>query len=447
MNAIQRLLAFIVFVELCIGGFLNWRRELPPPRPPVPQPLDSAQERKEFEELAAECESIEDWRKLSEIYLAFGHNHHAEACYAHLVTIDDHPATRFDWGFVLMRLGRLAESNKQFRAAIKQGHANPADCRYFIARNLQRAGKPQAAAAEYRKIGDVIYAHYELSRLHLRNGDYKSANTSIDRVLAQRPNDIIANNVKYRCELAFGHASQAAVYRDRSEYAQSRLKTPFDTQWLRMRRLRAKLGIGRWMKASHGQMQLRNVDRATQLVEKALAVRWNPIVARQHALLIRLRGDVARFVELMKIVIEKAGPSTPNLIVLADEYIQLKEPDRAVDALKQAAEVQTTEDLSPVYRKLVRLAPKGKRRTQYEALALLHAGRARLWNGKAPEAVRTLEQATGLDSTSRDIWFALAEARRLSGDQQGARAAYQKTLELDSNFGPAIRGQELLTKP
>ena len=60
------------------------------------------------------------------------------------------------------------------------------------------------------------------------------------------------------------------------------------------------------------------------------------------------------------------------------------------------------------------------------------------------EALGHFEAATKLYDGHAHTWFYLAETRRFLGDAAGAKAAYERCLQINPDDGRALRGLERL---
>ena len=125
MKVINVALGCAIAIELIAGGVFAFRKQAQtaPPAPVVPElshvdPFVGAHIR----ELAAKCQTPEDWAGLGEVYLAYGYFTEAEACYR--VAVAGSP-NRVEWvhhwGFSLERLGKATEANGQYERAIELG--------------------------------------------------------------------------------------------------------------------------------------------------------------------------------------------------------------------------------------------------------------------------------------------------------------------------------------
>jgi Flp pilus assembly protein TadD len=85
------------------------------------------------------------------------------------------------------------------------------------------------------------------------------------------------------------------------------------------------------------------------------------------------------------------------------------------------------------YRRAVRARETG------EALAAL--GRALYDDGRTAEAGAELRRAVAVGPGNADAWLALGEVLRARGEVAGARAAYERYLELDpgGRWAPDVR--------
>lgn len=75
---------------------------------------------------------------------------------------------------------------------------------------------------------------------------------------------------------------------------------------------------------------------------------------------------------------------------------------------------------------------------------LAEVGRWKLMQEEHDEAQRLLERATALRHDNADWWVALGQARSADGDEEGARAAFQRALDIDPDAEGAEEAMEEL---
>ena len=89
------------------------------------------------------------------------------------------------------------------------------------------------------------------------------------------------------------------------------------------------------------------------------------------------------------------------------------------------------------YEEALRLPPHENDRVARSALAGVY-----LRTGAPARAVKQLELVLASDADDEAMWFNLGVARRMLGDERGAREAWERTLALDSGHELARRALE-----
>ena len=82
--------------------------------------------------------------------------------------------------------------------------------------------------------------------------------------------------------------------------------------------------------------------------------------------------------------------------------------------------------------------------TVESGLALFARGKGAFLRNDLPVALTDLEPAAKAAPDSALVWFYLGEARRFTGDRDGARDAYQRCLKLQPNHGRAFAALQTL---
>lgn len=146
-------------------------------------------------------------------------------------------------------------------------------------------------------------------------------------------------------------------------------------------------------------------------------------------------------------------PRYPGM--LGGAYNELHLPDRAYDAYLEAvrrdprsltatlnlARVAVIMDRHDVagrwYARVLEIDPT-------TPAVLAEVGRYRLTQGQAESATGLLERAVGLRDDQAEWWVTLGQARSAEGDEQGARQAFQRALEINPSQQDAAEALERL---
>ncbi|MCA9119710.1 MAG: tetratricopeptide repeat protein [Planctomycetaceae bacterium] len=448
MARINWILVVVLFLEVAVGAalFLG-RRELP--HPPLPVLAEHHSLGGEFRKLVANCESLDDWHTLAEIYTAYGFYAESEACYEFLLTHrTNDPELLFEFGFLLSQMGRCDKAHEQFIAAIEAGHPEPSTCWYFAGRNLLRAERPEEAADAFAQTSDISSSQLELARLRYRAGDAGGALRLLESVLKEEPSKIEPNTLAYLCELELGHMASASRFSEQAAATADRIRGPFYTQWNRLELALSQVGFRNRLTTAQAlaKKNRRPIPEAT--FEEAMDLEWNEHSAVGLAELAESRGDYQRAATLWQEIIDRRGPSTVSLARLADNYVAMNDIPQAIDRMLEAVESQSEEDLTEAYEKLANWSEAlehYEQAEQYSALQTYWTGKVAFWQADWNSAKVHLTAASGQLSDFNEVWFFLGETHRQLNETQQALAAYQRCLSLNSQHGGARRGLSRLS--
>ncbi|MEZ6090277.1 MAG: tetratricopeptide repeat protein [Pirellulaceae bacterium] len=449
MKRIDRILVFIVLLQLCIGVVLYIRRNRLP-SPPVPELTESHPLRDEFQTLASDCRTLKEWHILAEIYTAYGFYAESEACYEFVLSKQPgDPQLLFESGFLLSQMGRCGDAYETFKAAIAAGHPAPQDCWYFIGLNFLREENPGEAEIAFLEAGDLASANLERARLKYRVGDAQAAMDLLEPVLKQEHDKIEPNVLAYLCQKELGDDLAAQQFADRAAATPKRIRGPFYTQWTRLEAALVRVGFRNRLVDAHARSEKNRQPISEATLQAALVPEWNEQSAFRLAEITMTRGDYQRAVELWKEIIDRRGPSTLSLARLADTYHAMNDTVRAVETMKQAIEAQSEENLTEVYEKLTQwslILQNYQDAEKYAALQKLWHGKLAFWNADFTTAERYLFAAAKQMEQSDDAWFHLAETYRQLNKNDSALEAYQRCLSLNPQHGNAHRGISIISR-
>jgi tetratricopeptide (TPR) repeat protein len=145
-------------------------------------------------------------------------------------------------------------------------------------------------------------------------------------------------------------------------------------------------------------------------------------------------------VELLDELQQRHGPF-PRITALIGDMLATHQPDKARDDWLKAAQLQAGVDLKAVHHKLAdsfTTAGNEHAAQTHRALGHYFVGRELLHFGYADKSINYFAGSTELDPSLEQAWFYLGESRRLSGQSDSAREAYQKCLERNPHHGRAL---------
>ena len=448
MTRFDGLLIVVLIVEAGVGGVLYWRREVPPPRPPVPELAESDTAGPDLRELAENCRSTDDWRQLAETYVSYGYFAEADSCYEHLLSSRPGDAeTLFESAFLLSRMGRLNESNRRFVEALDAGRADPAECWYFIGRNHLRAENNDRAAEAFTQAREFTAAQLERARIRSRAGDAREALELLRPVLAAEPDKIEPNLLAYQCYLQLGQPLRAAEFAEKADDVSGRIFSPFQTQWIRLRKAIPRAGYRKRAERAENWFQQEWYDLAEEALAESVRMQWDEPAVNMLAALATRRGDHQHAVKLLQEILERRGPSCRRFERLADSFADLRDWERAVATLELALQTRSRDDLRGIYGKLANWSRQLGREAdarRYADLRLLWTGKVAFWNADWAKAETELNEAVKRLDKTADAWFFLAETQRRLKKGNKAREAYRRCLKLDPRHGRALRGMAIL---
>ena len=440
-DAVTRLLAFVVVVELVVGATLvlgRWQQAVPP----VPDlSLVDSLAAEQLAEQARACHTPADWRALGEACMAVGYFPEAEAC--HRVAAEREPANPtfvYEWAFALERLGRTADAAEQFGRAADLGHPRPADCRYNVARCRLREEDVAAARAAFEDARTVPMARYELARLSYREGDIDGARRELDPLLAEFPHAIQPAVLRHRIAHQQGDDRLAFQFADLADRARGRLPNPFDADSERLIAAHKKIGVkARWAEVET-LVQKGELDLAVPIITQAAEVQWHPAGADVMAEVLLRSGDSHGALEQFQVIESRTGPAFPHLARLGDTLAEIGKNEAARAAWTRAVAIGSLLESKDVHYKLAesyRKAGDQQKADKHMVQALIAAGVEQQRRGAVNDARGLFREALLVDPKSAAAWFRLGELARQTGQQSEAVRAYEECLARDPNHGRA----------
>lgn len=447
MTRIQIALAAVIGVEAAVGASFAYRqlsRHTPPPCDGAfVDPLAAA----ELSARTANVRTPGQWAALGEALLATGYFPEGEACYREAVNLDAGDAgLAFKHAFALERLGRAAEANGEYRRAIDLGHERAADCWHYIGRNFLRIERPDDAREAFVRSG-IPLARYELAKSDFRAGKAAEAAAGANGLAEEYPTADQPVSLLYRLALGRRDGAAAAVLADRFPGQASRLPNPFQTEVNWVSDVDERMGQKRLIQDAHEAMRAGRPAAAEPLLRKALAADWTPVASDLLAEDLFLLGRGEEAAAVLAQTIERAGPMPGMLWRLGDIYrIGGRIPD-ARRVWERAVPLATGRIKKSLFRSLADLLMKQGESgwaTSLYARASTAAGIEEFDAGRLDDAARSLTRAVELDAGSAQAWYYLGEVGRARNRPSEAAAAYTKCLEIDPDYGRAIRAMKLI---
>ena len=187
-------------------------------------------------------------------------------------------------------------------------------------------------------------------------------------------------------------------------------------------------------------------EAALEWSRKAVQAFWVEDRAQELAKLELLTGHPKEAIALAEDCVERVGASAKTLDIIGVASVQLGDRARAQRVWEQAAELEPTANLYWKLAELQKIAGHVEQARKYQALEQFQIGKEGWLTNDLSAALEHLEKAVSLFDGHAHTWFYLAETRRLLGDAAGAQTAYRRCLEINPDYGRALRGLERLKK-
>ncbi len=448
MNRMNQFLILIIGLELAISGFgwyrIHARTLAPQPHYSVVDDLTADDLRR----LAEDCNSVEKWHELGNIYMSAGFFAESDACFMQVLKLKPR------WGdaiyhhaFCLSRYGKTQQANEKFEMVIELQHPQSANAAFFIGRNHLRDENPQLAEAAFLKASKIPMAQFELARLYVRQQRYAEAKQQLEKVLTEQPNASRAKLLLAEVALAENNPNRAISFSSEGSDQTERIASPFKIEKDRLMNSVIKYGIE---KNIANFMDLRNEDRAEEAkqgFEMLQSAEWTPHVQDALIKISIERNDFANAERLIDEEISHSGPTTVWLGNLGDVRMQLGDRTGAVEAWTQGAQVRNDVSVDKCYRALARHYDDSgdiAKTDEFQLKLVLDLAGKAVTQGDGSRAVDMLNQALAIFPESADGFYLLGKAQRTMFAPDEAAIAYKKCIQIKPNHGKAIRELKLV---
>ncbi len=450
MNRLTKLFALLLVAEAIVIGIRFWNRT---PLPEVPwEQLDPA--------VAAEIRVIEDslnprqaadWSEMGDVYRTFGLFPQASHCYGKAAALQpDNPYNSYTWAVCRELMGEIRPAIELFQRAksgfdVATGDAQaPAFSAYSslnIGQCMLKEGRLAQAEQSFKEALPLPKAALLLGRILARTGRAGEATTILSDVLKDYPNDLTANLLMSYAEAELGRGTSALDYRERALRG-SPLIPVWDITYPAIRKRRENMGTLGWFARSQALQAKGNLAGAMEESKRALDTLWTEdyalLLARQHL----MKGDVPAALALVTNCFNSVGAGPESLGVLGSALAQSGKAAEARIAWQQACEMGANfhGELAESFEK----SGMKDKATVESGLELFARGKGAFLRNDLAAALIDLEPAAKAAPDSALVWFYLGEARRFTGDRDGAREAYQRCLKLQPNHGRAFAALQKL---
>ena len=251
----------------------------------------------------------------------------------------------------------------------------------------------------------------------------RAAQKEFEQAVDIRSKEDRANGVNAWCEKFLG------------ELEWGKLKTS-------IRKRRENMGTLGWYARSQALQAKGDLAGAMEESKRALATLWTEdyalLLARQHL----IKGDVPSALTLVTNCFKTVGASPESLGLLGSALAQSGQADEARGAWRQACDMGG-DFHAEIAGSLEKSGLKDAAAVE-RGLALFVRGKSAFLRNDLSGALRDLEPAAKAAPASAIVWFYLAEARRFTGERDGARDAYARCLKLQPNHGRAFAALQKL---
>ena len=446
MTLIARLLTAVVLVELvCAAIFLGsraWRVTPLLPNEQLTDPLIMP----DLQALAAEAQrgTHGAWTTLGNGLLGKGFYAHAELAFREALHHDQPPfPAQFGLAFSLDRMGRLAESSKEYARVLDMPGDNLTHsiALYALGRNALRGEQQAEAVSYFRNNSRFTASVYQDAKILVRSGRPAEALPIVDGVLQFIPDALEFHFLRFRALAAMGRERDAFVAASMVERSGDRVSLNFNTDFLGP--LDQLTGLSRLsgpLAKSAEDGDQTQFEKQLREIKDAIGDRLLFASAAIDEQLLRAavnnrdwRGAWALITSLRKQGFEN------DWIIEAegDLWQQQGDPQRAAKAWQRALLLAPKQSL---HRKLADHygdARAAERDYHIGQLSLLE-GIARYRKNQLSAALEPLALASELLPDNPSPWFYIGEMHFHSGDTKQAIQAYQKCLAIRPSHSRAI---------
>lgn len=451
-SRIRGALIALVTLEFLLGtSAILWRmsRPAPPAVNLLRLPASTAADLQRLQESVA-TDRPAAWTELGEAYLAYGFFPQAEACLKRAATQNPHNyAAVYGHAYSLDRLCRLPEADATFQAAaaIAAGET-AANCWFHIGMNHLRSDDPRQAEEAFARAGNrYAPAVYALARLHVRSGDSKGALGLIEKLRNEVPFDIATEMLAVQAHRELQNPVEMTRAAERAERSQRQLQ--LNDYWEYLQAIRSRYGLMARYDAVQPLMKKGRMLLAAQSFRAALdgdAPEYTEGMLERGAHLSFRAGNPEAAFELLNRIRERSSLPPPARHLFGDVLAALGRTAEAIQMWESANRL-LPDPLS--YRSLSSTHAQGGLAAQAErerALAALFKGIELYRANDLQLAVKELELARQVLTEDARAEFYLGETYLGMSQVERARAAWQRSVELDPDHGRAFERLEQLLK-
>lgn len=450
MKRLSMLLLVLIGVELAALAF----RVAAPPLPEFPvADLTLIADRVTIDTLTKMPQELDHrnpahWKQLGEYYLAFGYYPQAEFCFLTTSRLSPHDDSLLLLRAVsLDRLGNKREAIDLYRQAIEKNVRDAGNFRIRIAHCLLAEGNVSAAMNELEAMGEDPVARLIRSRLLIRSGHAREAQTLLEGLQRDLPNNVEPFSMYGWAAEELGDNQTAISYQNRSLRARENMAhNPLIRQediYLRRQH-------------SYYAFQLRSIeleaagrdDEARAACREAVRAMWDEDVVRSYAVLEINLGQPQTAIELLKDAIQRVGASAATLDALGEAWNRAGNTAQAREVWLRACEMQATASIhEKLARSFIEIGDMSCGEW-HRGLAEYERGKQAWLDNRVLDAQKLFRSATQRAPAHASSWYYLGETQRLTGEEQAAIDSFKQCLKIDPSHGRSWHAmQRMLTLP
>lgn len=442
MTDLRNLLRIVLASEVLVIAALATPRLLAP-QPPNPDlsGLDSltaaditdARQR-------AEHGGSPEWKTLAQAFLGYGYYREAEQCYRIAVRLaaDDQEAV-YGLGFCLERVGKLGEAIAVLQQAGDMSDDElSATCQYQIGRCHLRREEVAEAEDAFRRVPELPAAMYQLAKILIRTNRATEAVPLLEEQLARTPESHKLLQLRALAAQAVGDEATSIRCSDEVLRTEAGITLEYGMTFVTL--YRSRFGLDRQIVSCSQSAGAANRTIPADCLNGVLDV-----VRREH-----LPQYDAVFLAAAEATL--AGQNSERTVSLLDELrqVQYESPaalelrgdalflrgdrESAVRIWERVAAMQFSVTAHQKLAAWYEQEHMGQLATQHGAAVHQLAGMAAYRQNRMGAAHQDFLQAVAQAPNDARNWFYLGETHRLRGDQEQARIAYTRCLQIDEDY-------------
>lgn len=458
MIVFVRFLLILLVIELGTCGYLvakRLSRHLPElPNAEFIDPLMMT----DFQELAKQAEtgSSKEWVRLGQALLGQGFYTYAEICYRQAAELDpSDEVAQASYAFCLERTGRTQASTLEYEKlkSFSGESAFPLARRdfylYSIGRNYLREENQIKAEETFRQNLGFQPAEYQLAKILVRSDRTEEALPIIESNLKKSPNSLYFRFLQSKAFESLGRMAEAKQAADRVERAMYIIQLNFNINFVKPYSVRH--GVQKEVQEYFKLIELNDMDTLASKLDKIIQLIGERPMPQHRATLVRMlevefqRKNPQRMLMLLDELNQYGIEDADVLQFKAGAYLLSNETEKAIPLLKRTAEMSPTIEIHQTLANLYEQKNENKKRDMHQAKMALLSAMMAFRNNQLAEAESSIQRSVKLNPDDAQAWFYTAETSRHLGNQEAARAAYARCVELNPNHGRALRELAILT--